>query len=46
LLSKVTDVTEEDFETTEGEAVDLYDELLMEMTGWIVTDEENKNDLT
>ena len=33
--------TEEDFETTEGEVVDLYDKL-MEMTGWTVTD----NDLT
>ena len=42
---EVTDVTEEDFETTEGETVDLYDKL-MEMTGWIVTDEENQNDLT
>ena len=38
-------MTEEDFETTEGESVDLYDKL-MEMAGWIVTDEENKNDLT
>ena len=38
-------MTEEVFETTEGETVDLYDKL-MEMTGWIVTDEENKNDLT
>ena len=34
---QVTDVTEEDFETTEGESVDLYD-TLMEMTGWTVTD--------
>ncbi len=33
-------VTEEDFETTEGESVDLCDKLT-EMTGWIVTDEEN-----
>jgi hypothetical protein len=33
----VTDVTEEDFETTEGEVVDLYGELMM-MTGWTVTD--------
>ncbi len=31
-------MTEEDFETTEGETVDLYDKL-MEMTGWIVTAE-------
>ena len=38
---QVTDVTEEDFETTEGETVDLYDKL-MEMVGWNVTD----NDLT
>jgi len=38
---QVTDVTEEDFETTKGETVDLYDKL-MEMTGWIVTDEENQ----
>jgi hypothetical protein len=42
---KVTYVTEEDFETTEGEEVDLYDKL-MEMTGWNVTDTENENDLT
>ncbi len=35
-------MTEEDFETTEGETVDLYDKL-MEMAGWIVTDEENQN---
>ncbi len=38
-------MTEEEFETTEGESVDLYDKL-MEMAGWIVTDEENQNDLT
>ena len=38
---EVTDVTEEDFETTEGETVDLYDKLI-EMVGWTVTD----NDLT
>ncbi len=38
---EVTDVTEEDFETTEGESVDLYDKL-MDMVGWTVTD----NDLT
>jgi hypothetical protein len=31
-----TDVTEEDFEATEGEAEDLYDKL-MEMAGWKVT---------
>ena len=42
---KVTHVTEEDFETTEGESEDLYDKL-MEMTGWKVTDNENENDLT
>ena len=40
-ICQVTDVTEEDFETTEGESVDLYDKL-MEMVGWTVTD----NDLT
>jgi len=38
-------VTEEDFETTEGETEDLYDKL-MEMTGWTVTDKEKENDLT
>ncbi len=37
-------MVEEDFETTEGETVDLYD-TLMEMTGWIVTDEEEQNDV-
>jgi hypothetical protein len=44
-ICQVTDVTEEEFETTEGEGVDLYDKLmdkLMEMTGWIVTDEEKQ----
>ena len=40
-ICRVTDVTEEDFETTEGEVVDLHDKL-MEMAGWNVTD----NDLT
>ena len=39
----VTHVTEEDFETTEGESEDLYDKL-MEMTGWKVTDNENENE--
>ena len=34
---QVTDVTEEDFETTEGESVDLY-EKLMAMAGWTVRD--------
>ncbi len=29
-------MTEEDFATTEGDTVDLYDKL-MEMTGWIVS---------
>ena len=38
-------VTEEDFETNEGETEDLYDKL-MEMTGWNVTENENENDLT
>jgi hypothetical protein len=43
---QVTDVTEKDVETTEGEAVDLYDKL-MEMSGWkvTVTDKEKENDL-
>ena len=36
-------VTEEDFETTEGESEDLYDKL-MEMLGWKVTDNENENE--
>jgi hypothetical protein len=34
-------VTKEDFETTEGEVVDLYDKLMKmtpTMTGWTVTD--------
>ena len=39
----VTHVTEENFETTEGEAEDLYDQL-MEMAGWKVTDNENENE--
>ena len=34
---QVTDVTEEDFETTEGQSVDLYDKLMV-MTGWTVRD--------
>ncbi len=38
-------MTEEDFETNEGESEDLYDKL-MGMTGWKVTDNENENDLT
>ena len=42
---EVTHVTEEDFETTDGEVEDLY-EKLMEMTGWTVTDKEKENDLT
>jgi hypothetical protein len=41
----VAHVTEEDFETTEGETEDLYDKL-MEMAGWKVTDKEKENDLT
>ena len=38
-------MTEEDFETTEGETEDLYDKL-MEMVGWksTVTDDENENE--
>ena len=42
-ILSVTHVTEEDFETTEGESEDLYDKL-MEMTGWKVTDNENENE--
>ena len=42
---EVAHVTEEDFESTEGETEDLYDKL-MEMTGWKVTVNENENDLT
>ena len=38
-------VTDEDFETNEGDVEDLYDKL-MEMTGWNVTKSENENDLT
>ena len=44
-ICQVTDVTEEDFETTEGESVDLYDKLI-EMEGWKVTDIEKEDDLT
>ena len=40
---EVSHVTEEDFETNEGESEDLYDKL-MEMTGWKVTDNENENE--
>ena len=36
-ICQVTDVTEEDFETTDGESVDLYDKL-MAMVGWTVRD--------
>jgi hypothetical protein len=36
-------VTEEDFETTVGESVDLYDKL-MEMAGWNVTDTGDHNE--
>ena len=39
----VSHVTEEDFETTEGELEDLYDKL-MEMEGWKVRDNENENE--
>ncbi len=38
-------MTEEDFETNEGESEDLCDKL-MEMVGWNVTENENENDLT
>ena len=44
-ICEVAHVTEEDFETTEGEEEDLYDKL-MEMVGWKVTDNENENDST
>ena len=37
----VTDVTEEDFETTEGEVVDSYDKL-MKMEGWKVKQGERE----
>jgi hypothetical protein len=40
---EVAHVTEEDFQSTEGETEDLYDKL-MEMVGWKVTDNENDND--
>jgi hypothetical protein len=42
---EVAHVTEEDFETNEGEVEDLCDKL-MEVAGWKVTDNENENDLT
>ena len=42
---QVTDVTEEDLETTEGESVDLYDKLF-ELVGWTVVDKDKENDLT
>jgi hypothetical protein len=42
---EATHVTDEDFETNEGDVEDLYDKL-MEMTGWNVTKSENENDLT
>ncbi len=38
---QVTAVTEEDLETTEGEAVDLYDKL-MELAGWKAVDNEKR----
>ncbi len=38
-------MTEEDFETNEGETEDLYDKL-MEMSGWKVTDNEDEKDWT
>ena len=40
---EVAHVTEEDFETTEGESQDLYDKL-MEKAGWTVTDKQKEND--
>jgi hypothetical protein len=44
-LAQVTDVTEEDFERTEGEEENLYNKF-MEMAGWKVTDKELDHDLT
>ena len=41
-VHQVPCVTEEDFETTEGESEDLYDKL-MEMSGWTVTNKEKEN---
>ncbi len=38
-------MTEEDFETNEGEVEDLYDKLI-EIAGWNVTENENENDST
>ena len=40
----VSHVTEEDFETTEGETEDLHDKL-MEVVGWKVTDKEEKENV-
>ena len=43
---KVTHVSEEEVDTTEGEGVDFLDELL-EMPGWTqVNDEETEKDLS
>jgi hypothetical protein len=42
---EVAHVTEEDFETTEGEAEDL-DDKLMEMAGWKVTDNSARMRMT
>ena len=43
---KVTHVSEEEVDTTEGEGVDFLDELL-EMSGWPqVNDEETEKDLS
>ncbi len=42
---EVAHVTEKDFETTEGEAEELYDKL-MAMAGWTATDKQKENDLT
>ncbi len=38
-------MTEEDFENTQSDSEDLYDNF-MEMTGWKVTDKELDHDLT
>ena len=43
---KVTHVTKQELETTEGEGVDLLDELL-ELVGWTqVNDDETEKDLS
>ena len=39
--TEISGRSQENFETTEGESVDLYDKL-MEMTGWKVADNHDK----